>query len=204
MKQRTTKQIIQQSFRSLLNARPLDRITVRDIVDSCGLTRNTFYYYYEDIYDLFDDYLDTRMQEALDSMPPDSKWSAVLLRMLSSIFETPQMGRHIFLSRKRDTMRLYLQRVIRAAVDRYIDINAIGRQCSGDDRRLICDTCTHALYGLLEEWLTGPDGALLTRNLERVVLLFEGAVRSALQRSSPDAQQSPFGQNSQNSARGSE
>lgn len=182
MKQQTTKQIIQQSFRALLNARPLDRITVRDIVDACGLTRNTFYYYYEDIYDLLDDYLDTRMQEALEAMPPDSKWSAVLMRMLSSIFETPQMGRHIFLSRKRDTMRLYLHRVISAAVDRYIDSNVVGLCCAGDDRRLICATCTHALYGLLEEWLTGPDGALLTRYLERVVQLFEGAVRSALQK----------------------
>lgn len=183
MKQQTTKQIIQQSFRVLLNARPLDRITVRDIVESCGLTRNTFYYYYEDIYDLFDDYLDTQMQQVLDTMPPDTRWSTVLMRMLSSIFETPQMGRHIFLSRKRDTMRLYLNRVIGAAVDRYIDYNAKGLNCSTSDRRLICGACTHALYGLLEEWLTGPDGALLPQNLERVVRLFEGAIRSALEAS---------------------
>lgn len=181
MKQQTTKQIIQRSFRVLLNARPLDRITVRDIVEACGLTRNTFYYYYEDIYDLFDDYLDTQMQQVLDAMPPGTKWSTALMRMLSSIFETPQMGRHIFLSRKRDTMQLYLNRVIGTAVDRYIDYNAKGLNCTTGDRRLICSACTHALYGLLEEWLTGPDGALLSQNLERVVWLFEGAIRSALE-----------------------
>ena len=54
MKQ-TTKQAIQASFRTLLLAKSLDKITVRDIVEDCGLTRNTFYYHYEDIYDLFDD-----------------------------------------------------------------------------------------------------------------------------------------------------
>ena len=54
----STKQTIQASFRTLLMAKSLDKITVRDIVEDCGLTRNTFYYHYEDIYDLFDDYLD--------------------------------------------------------------------------------------------------------------------------------------------------
>ena len=53
----TGKEQIQASFRRLLFAKSLDKITVRDIVEDCGLTRNTFYYYYEDIYDLFDDYL---------------------------------------------------------------------------------------------------------------------------------------------------
>ena len=37
---------------SLLEERPLDKITVRDITDRCGLTRNTFYYHFQDIYDL--------------------------------------------------------------------------------------------------------------------------------------------------------
>ena len=34
---------------SLLEERPLDKITVKDITDRCGLTRNTFYYHFQDI-----------------------------------------------------------------------------------------------------------------------------------------------------------
>ena len=31
------------SFIKLLNAKPLDKITVKDIVEDCGINRNTFY-----------------------------------------------------------------------------------------------------------------------------------------------------------------
>lgn len=183
MKPQATKQAIQSSFRTLLLAKPLDRITVRDIVEDCNLTRNTFYYHYEDIYDLFDDYLDNRMQQVLEELPADARWCVALQRTLGAVIETPQMGRHILLSRKRDTMRQYLYRVVLTTVDRYIDRNAHGLTCADGDRRLISATCANALYGLLEQWLVGPEAAQLEQNLQRVLELFEGAIRGALERS---------------------
>lgn len=44
-----TRNAIVSAFLQLLNERPLSKITVKDIVDSCGINRNTFYYYFEDI-----------------------------------------------------------------------------------------------------------------------------------------------------------
>ena len=45
MKQQVTKRYIQEAFQTLLLEKPMDRITVRDIVEECGLTRNNFYYH---------------------------------------------------------------------------------------------------------------------------------------------------------------
>ena len=56
-----------------------------------------------------------------------------------------------------------------------------GLTVSADDRRLICDTCSNALYGLIEQWLTGPDALLLKSRLHRVFRSFEGAIRQALE-----------------------
>ena len=176
-----TKQTIQASFRTLLLAKSLDKITVRDIVEDCGLTRNTFYYHYEDIYDLFDDYLDTQLQTAAEILPENSSWDALLLKLLESVCETPQMGRHIFFSRKREAMRQYLHKVMSAVLDRYIDDNMRGLAVTADDRRLICDTCCHALYGLIEQSLTGPEAPLMRVKLCRVARSFEGAIRQALE-----------------------
>ena len=47
-----TKQAIYASFLKFLNEKPLDKITVKDIVDDCGINRKTFYYYFQDMYDL--------------------------------------------------------------------------------------------------------------------------------------------------------
>lgn len=48
----TTKNAIRKGFLDLLEQRPLDKISVVDIADHCGVNRNTFYYYYCDIYAL--------------------------------------------------------------------------------------------------------------------------------------------------------
>ena len=44
-----TKQAIKNSFLKLLNERPLNQVTVKAIVDDCGINRNTFYYHFADV-----------------------------------------------------------------------------------------------------------------------------------------------------------
>ena len=44
-----TEKAIKVSFMKLLNAQPLNQISVRDIVEECGINRNSFYYHYQDI-----------------------------------------------------------------------------------------------------------------------------------------------------------
>lgn len=177
----TSKEQIQASFRRLLFAKSLDKITVRDIVEDCGLTRNTFYYHYEDIYDLFDDYLDLQTRNAWRSLPAGTPWDKMLLTMICNIFDSPQTGRHIMSSKKSDTMRLYLNRLLEAMIDRYIDEKLVGLQVDAGDRRMICDGVTHGIYGSLEQWITGPDAPAMRRNLSRLLRSFEGGIRSALE-----------------------
>ena len=40
-----TKQAIKASFMKLLSQKPLSKISVRDIVEDCGINRNSFYYH---------------------------------------------------------------------------------------------------------------------------------------------------------------
>lgn len=181
MKQQITKRAITESFRALLAVKPLDKITVRDIVEDCELTRNTFYYHYEDVYDLLSDVLESEIERALSVPAGGSSWETMLLDMLSFLTDSPQIGRHIFQSKCQDAMRVYFSKVISELTDRYIEQNVRDLDYSQQDRKLICDICCHALYGLLEEWLTGRSDVALEAELRRVAQLFEGTVRHALE-----------------------
>ena len=44
-----TKYAIKISFMKLLNKKPLSKITVKDIVEDCGINRNSFYYHFQDL-----------------------------------------------------------------------------------------------------------------------------------------------------------
>ena len=47
-----TKRALEASLKNLLLKKPLNKITVNDITDDCGINRMTFYYHFKDIYDL--------------------------------------------------------------------------------------------------------------------------------------------------------
>ena len=57
-----TRKAIMEAFRKLLDEKPLSKITIRDIVDECGINRNTFYYHFADIPEL----LETIIKEETD------------------------------------------------------------------------------------------------------------------------------------------
>lgn len=44
----TTKRALAASFKKLLAQRGIDKITVKDIVEECGVNRQTFYYHFHD------------------------------------------------------------------------------------------------------------------------------------------------------------
>ena len=48
-----TKRALAASLKKLMNKKPLSKITINEIVQDCGLNRNSFYYHFEDIYALF-------------------------------------------------------------------------------------------------------------------------------------------------------
>lgn len=47
-----TKLLMAQASKKLIKDRPFSKITVQDIVDECNINRNTFYYHFENNYDL--------------------------------------------------------------------------------------------------------------------------------------------------------
>ena len=50
----TTKRALEASLKKLLPRKPLNKITINDITEDCGVNRMTFYYHFQDIYDLIE------------------------------------------------------------------------------------------------------------------------------------------------------
>ncbi|MFR8176950.1 MAG: TetR/AcrR family transcriptional regulator C-terminal domain-containing protein [Christensenellales bacterium] len=50
----TTKRMLSMSLKKLLSKTTLDSITIQDITDDAEVSRKTFYYHFQDIYDLLD------------------------------------------------------------------------------------------------------------------------------------------------------
>ena len=49
-----TKRALEESLKRMLLKKPLNKITIADITEDCGINRMTFYYHFKDIYDLIE------------------------------------------------------------------------------------------------------------------------------------------------------
>ena len=49
----TTKLALEASLKELLRTKPIDRITINDLTEHCGISRMTFYYHFKNIYDSY-------------------------------------------------------------------------------------------------------------------------------------------------------
>lgn len=85
-----TKSILSKSLKKFLSKKPLNKITVKDIVSDCKLTRQTFYYHFQDIYELLDWTYKNEIGHILEDKK-NSSWDAIIKGILNFIKENKSM-----------------------------------------------------------------------------------------------------------------
>lgn len=76
-----TKQELAQSMKELMLTLPLERISVGDIVERAGLGRNTFYYHFQDKYDLVNWIFESEAIGLLNQKFTSDNWDACLQKV---------------------------------------------------------------------------------------------------------------------------
>ena len=79
-----TKAAIKATFISLLNKKPLNKITGKEIVEECGINGNAFYYHFDDIPSLLEEIL---VEEADRFVATESKSNTSVYESLISVID---------------------------------------------------------------------------------------------------------------------
>lgn len=78
-----TKKLLREAFTRLLQTKPLEKISVKELCDLAGINRSTFYLHYQDLRDLYtrlEEDLYTTFEEKLERfMKEEGKWYESLL-----------------------------------------------------------------------------------------------------------------------------
>ena len=80
-----TKQRIQETFVTMLDQESWDKITVKDLVDRCGMNRNTFYYYYQDLYALLEELLQEEAERIIEAHYAVALWQEGFLDAIAFV-----------------------------------------------------------------------------------------------------------------------
>ncbi len=149
-----TRQAIMDSFLRLLERKPFRKITVRDIVEECGVNRTTFYYYYQDIYAIVEDLVSSALAAHVavfsgDVRPADLRdardFAIIHRRALLSLYES--LGH--------EAVRRYILRETEGPLASLVERCAEGLSVSEAQKRTVLLLVRESLLGALCLFLRG-------------------------------------------------
>lgn len=177
-----TKQAIRDSFVKLLNERPFNQITVRDIVDDCGVNRNTFYYYFQDLPQLLEMIVEEDAQRIIREYPNIASIEECMNAVIVFALENRKAVMHIYHSANRDIYERYQWKACEYVVTVYIDSILSGRTVAEEDRKLLIDYLKCVCFGLIMGWMEKGMQADIQSRLHRIYELRQGDLEDMIAR----------------------
>lgn len=148
-----TKQAIKQAFLELLEERPLSAITVKDVVERCGINRNSFYYHFQDLPSL----LEEIVREESDAIIGKYSSLATVADCMDEVVRFSCLHRrsvmHIYRSVNREVFEQYLMKICRYFVQNYVVTLLADLHLPKSEQTVICDYYQCVCFGLLMDWL---------------------------------------------------
>lgn len=151
----TTKRALANSLTKLLGKRSFDKITVKDIVEDCGVNRQTFYYHFHDIYDLIEWIFQDAAEDLLKDHFEYQDWSAGLDKLLGYLQENRVLILNAYHSISHEVVANYVKKMLRPYAEHIVRGQAsfMADPVAEEDIELVTDIFTLAAAGLIMEWI---------------------------------------------------
>ena len=181
-----TKKAIRDAFVKLLNQRPLHQITVKDVVETCGVNRNTFYYYYQDIPQLLESVIMEESERIIRENPSMDSIEQCLETAGSFMLANRRAAQHLFRSTSRDMFESHLWKTCRHTLTIYYDGLLQGHKIAGSDRQLLIDHATCTCFGFLIGWMENGMTNDLMGQFSRMCQIRQGEINRMIARCEED------------------
>lgn len=139
-----TQKTILATFEAMLREMPFDKITVSALVARCEISSNTFYYHYQDIYDLLNRWLDLKLSCYTTDQGP---WKEGLKAMVRCFQDNSAIVSHVFGHVPRDRLERYVFTVMEE--DLYQSICRQAADLPEKSARMLAGTLCYTLFGFV-------------------------------------------------------
>lgn len=158
------KETIAEAARRLLLEKKVKKLTVKDIVEECKITRQAFYYHFADIPELFQWVLERGTEQLLqDSRARQNPEEGLRYFFLLGINSAPYLKKSMQSNYGEEIEHLLTQHIYQL-FEQIAKDNGLYRNCSPVELKIITRYHSQAIIGLLREW-TEED----TKNLDQIV-----------------------------------
>lgn len=178
----TTKRALEASLKKLLLEKPLNKITVTDICEDCGISRMTFYYHFQDIYNLVEWSCQEDAGKALAGNRTADTWQKGLLSIFRVVRENKPFVMNVYHCVSRERVERYLYDITYDLLLAVVDEEAKGLQVQEEDKRFVAGFFRYAFVGVMLEWVAGDMKGDPEKIVDKISTMIQGDFRSALER----------------------
>ena len=165
------KPMIADAFLKLSKEKNIDKITVKDIVDECGISRQSFYYHFQDILEVIEWSAEQAFQKLLERSMETDDAEAVFQDFIAASDEASVMLRKLLNSQKREQVERLMVRAVRTYLQEMIRRKGPITDIPYEDAETALSFCTYGIVGLLLEYCEKKevDRAQLARQMYRLL-----------------------------------
>ena len=170
------------ALKDALVGTPLAKVTVSGLTAAAGLTRQTFYTHFTDVYDLATWVFTTDIADHIMAHASYDEWADGFVKLLAYMKEHRDQTYAVIRSLRHAELERLFYRELREMMRVIVAELGDGLNLTQTDRDFVIDHYTLTVVGHLLHWLAGDmreNPYVLVSNLE---FLLHGAVRGSLER----------------------
>lgn len=175
-----TKRALEASLKNLLLQKPLNKITVGDIANDCGINRMTFYYHFKDIYDLIEWSCVEDATKALEGKKTYDTWQEGFLNIFNAVLDNKPFIMNVYRSVSREQIEIYLYKLTYNLLIDVVNEKSVGMAVSDEDKKFIADFYKYAFVGIMLNWIRNDMKEEPKQIVDRLSVLIHGNITRTL------------------------
>ena len=177
-----TKRALEASLKNLLLQKPLNKITINDIAEDCGINRMTFYYHFKDIYDLVEWSCEEDAARALAGKKTYETWQQGLLQIFEAVQNNKPFILNVYRCISREQVENYLYRLTYDLLEGVVEEQARGMSVRAEDKAYIATLYKYMFVGLMLDWIKSDMKEPPQKMVNQLEQVIHGSVSAALGR----------------------
>lgn len=164
-----SKKMFVDSLKRMLQTKPLNKVRMSEIIRDCNVNHKTFYYHFEDIYDLVRYMLDKELIEVLKKFDLAIDYEEAIRFVVKYVTDNRYIINCIYDTLGREQLKRFFEKdftgLIKKLVDEIIDENKL--KISKDCESFIIEIYSDALASMLINYLKNSISS--TKDLNKII-----------------------------------
>lgn len=150
-----TKKIIANSLKKLMETKSFHEISVSDIMQSCQMRRQTFYYHFVDKYELLGWIYKEETKENIEDFLDYEKWENIFDLLMDYFYENQRFYRRAFKVTDQNSFNQYLFEHTKNLYIKIMDERLTDKpiHISEANKNMVASFYSHGFVGTIKDWI---------------------------------------------------